>query len=398
MMTCLNDNSKAPKKNSPLSIRRKNEVIERVFELIYSKNEFLLLGHIYADEDCIASIVAMGLLLRKFGKKVSIFLEERIPENLAFFADICNYNSISMFVKHITDTINPEAVFILDTPKPEMIAFNDKVEVFLKDKNIPKVEIDHHFAADAGYSGDPDYRLTIRASSTCEIIGYMCLKLENRPEILKNYGIKELYSRNIVLAMLTGMIGDAKLGNYLFKQRDKAFYEYFLKKFNMILNAQFDKGSGNISSVEEILEILEKLSAEDSRLYRQIMKIAVYDGRVGIILLDETQSASLSSGIDYNQFLGVIKRATDSIAQQSKGVGISAYFDPIEISDKIQLRIRAAEDVKGIDLRVVLTDFSIKDGGGHPGAIGFRFHRSEIQDLNAYVEKINTKVKTLLPK
>jgi len=397
-MICLNNNSTDSKKDSPLGIRQKNEVIERVFELIYSKTEFLLLGHVYADEDCIASVVAMGLLLRKFGKKVSIFLEESIPENLAFFADICNYNSISMFVKHITETINPQAVFILDTPKPDMIAFNDQIEVFLKDKNIPKVELDHHFAADAGYSGDPDYRLTMRASSTCEIIAQMCLKLEKRAEILKKYEIKNLYSRNIVLAMLTGMIGDAKLGNYLFKQRDKAFYEYFLKKFNAILNVQFDKGSGNISSVEEILEILEKLSIEDTQLYKRIIKTAVYDDGVGIILLDKKQSADLSSGVDYNQFLGVIKRATDSIAEQSGGVGISAYFDPIEISDKIQLRIRASEHVKGIDLRTLLTDFNIKDGGGHPGAIGFRFHRSEIDDLNAYVEKISAKVKTLLPK
>ncbi|UTC78484.1 phosphoesterase [Treponema sp. OMZ 799] len=385
------------KKIKPISIARKNAVMERVFELIYTKSSFLLLGHEHADEDCISSVVAFGLLLRKFGKTVNVFLEDHVPDNLSFFADICRYNSISLFVKDVTEAINPDVVVILDTPKPDMIASNDDIEVFLKDAAVPKVEIDHHFTADAGYSGDEGYRLTMRASSTCEIIGQMCLKLEHKPDILKKYAITDLYSRNIVLAMLTGMIGDAKMGNYLFKKRDKVFYDYFLKKFNGILSEQFNKGSGNISSVKEILELIEKLSDEDAKLYNEIMKNALYDGRIGTIILDEKQSEALSSGIDYNQFLGVIKRATDDIAEKAHGVGISAYFDPAEVSDKIQFRIRASGDVKGIDVRPILDEFNITDGGGHPGAIGFRFPRTEIKDLPGYVDKISKKVKTLIP-
>ena len=238
----MNYENSETKKMKPISIGRKNAVMERIFELIYSTSSFLLLGHQYADEDCFSSVVAFGLLLRKFGKTVNIFLEDNVPDNLSFFKEICKYNSISFFVKNLTETINPNVVVILDTPKPDMIALNDDIKVFLKDKTLPKVEIDHHFAADADYSGDEDYRLTLRASSTCEIIGQMCLKLENKPEILKKYGINELYSRNIVLAMLTGMIGDAKMGNYLFKERDKVFYDYFLRKFNSILSKEFNEG------------------------------------------------------------------------------------------------------------------------------------------------------------
>ena len=50
-MTCENSEIK---KMKPLSIRKKNAVMERVFELIYSKSSFLLLGHVHADEDCIS--------------------------------------------------------------------------------------------------------------------------------------------------------------------------------------------------------------------------------------------------------------------------------------------------------------------------------------------------------
>lgn len=385
------------KKMIPLSIGKKNAVMERIFELIYSKSSFLLLGHEHADEDCVSSLVAFGLLLRKFGKTVSIFLEDGVPENLSFFAGICSYNSIFLFVKDLTVPTAPDVIVILDTPKPDMIALNDEIRLFFNNKKIPRVEIDHHFTADADYSGDEDYRLTMRASSTCEIIGQMCLKLEKRPEILKKYGISDLYSRNIVLAMLTGMIGDAKMGNYLFKRRDKVFYDYFLKKFNSILSKEFNEGSGNISSVKEILDLIEKLSDEDAKLYNEIMKNVSYDGRIGTIILDEKLSDALSSGIDYNQFLGVIKRATDNIAEKVHGVGISAYFDPAEISDKIQFRIRASGDVKGIDVRPILSEFGIEDGGGHPGAIGFRFPRTEITDLPAYVDKISKRVKTLIP-
>jgi len=383
-------------KTKPLNIYEKNVTMENIFNLIFSKHNFLLLGHEYADEDCIASLVALGLLLKKFTKEACIFLEKPIPEQLNFFVGICSYNKIPIYTGKLKRIKKPDAIFILDTPKPAMVACAGYAEKFLAMPDIPKVELDHHFTADADYSGDSGYRLTMRASSTCEIIARMCSKLQNRPAVLKKYGIENLYSRNIVLSMLTGMIGDAKFGNYLVQHRDKAFYDYYLKKFNRMLSEKFYKNSGNISSMDEILNVLETLSVEDARIYEKIMLDSYTVKNVGVIVLDKLKSKELSSSAEYEQFLAIVKMATNTVADRAHGVGLSVYFDPPEISNKIQFRLRASEEVKGIDFRLILTDLNIEDGGGHPGAVGFRFQASEIKDLSAYIELLIDKAQKLI--
>lgn len=387
---------KKNKKTTPLTIGQKNAVMSRIFNLVYTNQRFLLLGHTYADEDCIASLVALGLLLKKFKKDVVIYIGEPISTKLDFLLGICNYNHIKVLIGEFPKMEKFEVIFVMDTPKPDMIDVKGYGAELLQDPSIPKIEMDHHFNADAEYCGDEGYCLTMRASSTCEIIARICSKLKNYPLILKQYEITELYSRNIILAMLTGMIGDAKFGNYLFKRRDKAFYEYFLKKFNGMLNEKLYKNSRNISSIEEILETLETLSEEDSKIYSRIITKAEYSGKTGAVVLGKSESDMISKDVDYPQFVGLIKKATDSIAETAKGVGISVYFDPPDISDKIQFRIRASEHIKGIDLRPVLDDFKINDGGGHPGAIGFRFPASQVEDIKEYTKKIIQKVETLI--
>ena len=56
---------KKNKKTTPLTIGQKNAVMSRIFNLVYTNQRFLLLGHTYADEDCIASLVALGKNLKK---------------------------------------------------------------------------------------------------------------------------------------------------------------------------------------------------------------------------------------------------------------------------------------------------------------------------------------------
>ncbi len=395
-MKLLADSISKREKTTPLNIGEKNAVMERIFDTIFSKRKFLLLGHEFADEDCIAAMVALALLLKKFSKEVCIFLAKPIPEQLHFFMGICSYNNITVYTGKLRKIAKPDVIFILDTPKPSMIAADGYGIKLLAMPDIPKIELDHHFTADADYSGDPGYRLTLRASSTCEIIAQMCGKLEAQPLILKKYGIENLYSRNIVLSIVTGMIGDAKFGDYLVKRRDRAFYAYFLKKFNRMLSEKSYKNSGNIQSIDEVLNVLETLSAEESKIYEKIIFLSYTIGNVGVIILDKEKSNDIVASLEYPKFLGVIKQATNTIADRAKGLGLSVYFDPPEISDKIQFRIRASKDVKGVDVRPLLTELQAMDGGGHPGAIGFRFPVSKIDNLDEYIKVIIQKAQNLL--
>lgn len=381
-------------KQHNMSIGHRNRVIHNIFYLIKKNRSFLLVGHKTPDEDCYASVAAAALLLRKFNKHVSVFFETPPPENLNFINSLCKYNKVNIYYGTMPPIKSVQVMCILDVPKPDMIAADGCIYDFLNNPAIPNVELDHHFSSDAAYSGDPAYSLVLHASSTCEILCRLCYKLANHPEIMQSYSIEELYSRNLVLALLTGMLGDAKMGNYLATRHDREVFDYFSKHLNLMLRLSTrSENTKKIASMERLLNVLEATDAETQKIYDQILNTAVYNGRIGTVMLSETDSLRFFDAIEYGQFVGMIKVATNAIAEKSGGVGISVYHDYPGKSDKIQCRIRAAAAARGIDLHPVLSHFKITDGGGHPGAIAFRLPRSLAPSLPALLTDIEVFIK-----
>jgi len=386
-------------KRQNMTIGARNRVIKNIYYLVKAHRSFLIVGHENPDEDCYASVVAGALLLRKFNKHVSIFLESIPPENLKFLNSICKYNNINVYYGTMPNIRSVEVVCIFDTPKPDMIAANGCIYTFLHNPAIPKIEIDHHFGADAAYATHPDYSLVLHASSTCEILCRICYKLANHPELRQRYSIKELYSRNLVLTLLTGMLGDAKMGNYIAHPHDKEVFDYFSKHLNLMLRISTHSAgrTKKIESMERLLDVMETTDAETEKAYNAIIDRAVYTGRIGAVILSEDESNALFENIEYAQFTGMIKVATNTIAEKAGGVGISAYYDSPAKSNKIQCRIRASESSRGIDLHPVLSHFKITDGGGHPGAIAFRLPRESGDSLQELFADIKSFIqKTLL--
>ena len=388
-------------KQCNLSIGRRNAVMKNIYKLVRTRRSFLIIGHQTPDEDCYASVISCALLLRKFNKHVSIFLESPPPENLLFLSSICKYNKINVYYTVMPAIRSTEALFILDTPKPDMIAADGCIYHFLKDPSIPKVELDHHFFSDAEYCGMPEYSLVLHASSTCEILCRICYKLANHPEILQQYSIDELYSRNLVLALLTGMLGDAKMGNYISNPQERASFDYFSKHLNLVLRISTLLPGSNtqkIASMDTLLAALESANAEHEQLYNSMLDKAVYTGRIGCVLLSQKESETFFDAVEYTQFIGMIKSATNAVAEKSGGVCISAYYDSPAKSNKIQCRIRVSEAARGINLHPVLSHFNITDGGGHPGAIAFRLQRIQEAQLSQFLAEIELFIQqTLLP-
>lgn len=392
------DLSKGRKKDVALSITEKNKTIWRIVNLTMANSSFLIFGHTCPDEDCVASVTALGLLLRKFGKKVCIYLESAVQRPLQFLADVINYNGIEFYTDALATIEKPDVIFVLDTPKPDMIATDEYGYSFLNDPAILKVEIDHHFDADAHTVSTPEFSLLMHASSTCEIIAHICYKLSQRPEVLQTYEISDLYSRNIVLAMLTGMVGDAKTGSYLFKKRDKKFFEYFFNKFNKLLVKKRRINSNNITDGYEILNIISSLSTSEHKILNKLLEHSDYANKIGSVFLDELASTQLFNMADYAQVIGVVKTATNAIAETAGLVGISAYYDPPDISNNVQYRVRASKEGTFLNLLSVLLELNIDDGGGHPGAIAFRFDKQKFsaEDFNRMNQIIIEKVQKLI--
>jgi nanoRNase/pAp phosphatase (c-di-AMP/oligoRNAs hydrolase) len=386
---------KSKTKREIRTISEKNRIASNITNEICEKDSFLLIGHKNPDEDCIASLVAFALLLSKFQKKVSISTCGNVQKQLGYLLNICNYNSIRLIQGCGELPSKISAVVILDTPKPSMIDANDEIEKLLKNPGIRKIEIDHHLAADSAYAGDPDYCLVTDASSTCELIGFLALKISKNQQLLDRFGIREIFSRNMALAILTGIIGDSKMGKFLKTNREKWFYRTFSAMFDTMLFQKTVKGSHNFSSMDEIFKAIQDLSEEEKECYDKVMTQTKIGDSLGYAVIKARESSALNKRYGNDIIVAVTKAAADKLSEKTGKLGLVVYYDPKEISNFIQFRLRRSHDFMGLDLRTVLEHFKISNGGGHPGAIGFRIEREKIKDLQKYVKNLVTGIEKM---
>lgn len=370
------------------TIAEKNRIVGNIIDEVVSRDSFLLVGHRNPDEDCIASLVAMALLLSKFQKRVTIFTCSLVKGQLKYLLEICAYNSIMVFqsCEEISGTYS--AMIILDTPKPSMIEPGPEIGALLADPDVRKIEIDHHLEADAAYAGDPGYCLVANASSTCELIGYLTLKLQCRTELIKRFGLVDLFSRNLALAILTGIVGDSKMGKFLKTRREHWYYRTFSEMFDKILFQKTARGSANLSSMEEIFNTIQSLSADEKACFDNVMTRRKLSRSVGYIVLDERESREIDGLYGKDIILTVTRAAADKLSDESGKLGLVVYYDNREVSNYIQFRLRRHAEFTNLDLRKVVEHFGIKNGGGHPGAVGFRIEKNRVSDIGSYMEEL----------
>jgi nanoRNase/pAp phosphatase (c-di-AMP/oligoRNAs hydrolase) len=367
--------------------RDKNQVIANIVDALVRQQGFLLLGHRNPDDDCIASQVAFALLVRKFAKPVSIYVGARIHEHFQYLLEICRYNGIP--VLHPSDVLSTpvDTLVLCDTPKPAMIAANEEVQGLLHTRRLLRMEIDHHLGADSEYFGDPGYRLVTEASSASELVGQILLWLRRRPALLAQFNIQDLVSRNIVLAVVTGIIGDSRMGLLLKTEREKRSYRTFSKLFNDLL-ASTTVGQSNFSDMKQVFQEIQKQSESEARCLEFFLQRRRLQGRLGYALLGDRDSARLFRDFDNDTVIAAARSVADRLAEDTRRLGLSCYCDPPGEQQMVQFRLRRSRRYKKYDLRHVLELYSLRDGGGHEGAIGFRVLRRDIPNLNDYVTRL----------
>ncbi|MDR2767470.1 MAG: DHH family phosphoesterase [Treponema sp.] len=374
------------------TIAEKGRIVSRIGSLIQQKDIFLLLGHKDPDTDCIASLVAFALLLAKFHKEATIYLSGPVAGHFSYLLAICKYNGIAVNYGKLNRVENFQAVVVLDTPKPVMIALNDDIAALMKNPKVAKIEIDHHLMTDSEYSGDKECSLVSEASSTCELIGYMLLKFSRKAE----YRDIDFFTRNLALAILTGIVGDSQMGKYLKTRKERFFYRTFSEIFDRLLNAKTQKNSHNLSSMEAVFDTIQNLSVREKKCFDQIMAHKNTSMPVYYICLDEQSSAECFEACGAELVVNAAKGAADTLAEDSRKLGLVAYYDDPRLSDFVQFRLRRSADFVIPDLREVLTGLKIENGGGHPGAIGFRVKKAEIKDIGAYTKALVERICVLV--
>jgi len=364
----------------------RNRIIDNILNAIIEYDDFLVMGHKNPDEDCISSMIAIGLLMTKFSRTVYLLIPRKINKNYQYLLNICRYNAITIIYndKQVPDGIS--TVFFMDTPKPDMReTFPFSYKVF-ENKDILKIEIDHHLEADSAYIGDKGYCLVDEASSASELVGMLAFKLKNKKAIIEANNIQDIFSRNFVLAVLTGIIGDSKMGKYLKTRREKWFYNLFSSMFNEMLTKKTHKHSSNFSTMKEVFTELQQLSELEDKCFTLMMAQKVnVSSKIGTVIVGKEIIQQMLSSYDHETIVSVARYAADSLAEYTKLLSLVVYYDDNKDSDLLQFRIRRSHSFKALDLRSILKKFNIKNGGGHPGAIGFRIPQTEIKDLNKYV-------------
>jgi diguanylate cyclase (GGDEF)-like protein len=366
------------------SIREKNRIIERIITAVTERRHILVLGHQNPDDDCISAMISFALIRHMFYRDVTLHIGSQVHEHFAYLLDICRYNSIPILGSEGALPADIDAVVLCDTPKPSMMEASPAVRDLLKRPDVLRMEIDHHLAADSGYFGDEGYRLVTEASSASELVGHILLKLESRRELLERHQVAEIFPRNLVLAILTGIIGDSNMGQYLKSRREKKYYQIFSTMFNEMLSRRTTKKT-NFFTMDQVFGELQKLSRSELACYTYMMDRRKREGSLLVLALSEEEMAPLYADCDDDTIISTARVITDRLAEESGTLGLVAYFDNPSRSDLVQFRLRRAGGWKKYDLRGLLTLFSIANGGGHEGAIGFRVPRAQVPDFRAYV-------------
>jgi nanoRNase/pAp phosphatase (c-di-AMP/oligoRNAs hydrolase) len=369
------------------SIKERNDAVDALLRLLDRRRHFLVVGHRDPDEDCIASMVAIGLLISKFNKHVEVYLPGKVHDHFEYLLSICRYNGIRVVRAGEKARLPIGVVVACDTPKPDMLDLDPTIRAAMQRERVVVAEIDHHVGGDSEYIGDVGYRLVTEASSAAELVGVVVLKLRGRPALLKKYGLGEPLSRNLVLAILTGIVGDTKMGQFVKSRREGHYYRVFSGLFDTYLAEQTTKTS-NISNMEQLFLEIQKLSETERRCYTYFTGRSRVQDSVGVAVLGCEHGRTLYEDFERDVVVSVARTVADELAERGGKVSLVGYCDDPRTSDLIQFRMRRSRDYRDIDLRDVLPILGITDGGGHEGAVGFRLARKDVPDLGAFVDRV----------
>jgi nanoRNase/pAp phosphatase (c-di-AMP/oligoRNAs hydrolase) len=198
-----------------------------------------------------------------------------------------------------------------------------------------------------------------------------------------------------VLAVLTGIIADSRMGKYLKTQRERWFYEHFSSLFDRLLAQKTALGTGNFTSKEEVFEAIASLSSEEEECYRRMMGKRGRLNSLEYVVLDEKDAVSIHDEFGEETMTTIAKAVADALAEEGGRLGLVAYPDHPSVSELLQFRLRRSHSYLDLDLREILAKISATNGGGHPGAVGFRFPKSDAPDFRAFAMGLAGKIDEL---
>ncbi len=369
------------------TIAERNRVVDRIIAALDERLSFLIVGHTVPDEDCLSSMVGFALLAKKFAKSATLLLEGAVHDNFEYLLRICKYNAIDVAYA-LSEIPDYDTIVVCDTAKPALLARCEGIREAIESRVELVIEVDHHLESDSRYHADRAYALVDRATSSSELVGIVAYKLTHKRDFLDERHLPEIFTRNLVLSILTGIVGDTQMGKFLQDRKERRMYHAFTVVFGSLLNEKTTRRGHNYASVEQLFGELQKLSKREEQCFDAIFAMRRKKDAVGYVYLDGENYARLLTEYGDDALSTVLRTVADTLAEESGFVSLVVFSGRPKGSELVQCRARRSKRYKDIDLRDVLSRFGIENGGGHQGAVGFRVPIAQIEDTEKFVDEL----------
>lgn len=296
---------------------------EDVVAELLKRPAFVMVSHVKPDGDTLGAGLALGLALKRLGKRVHYFQQDAVPRNLRFLPD--------------TQYVSREVP--ADLPADTLWVFGDMSNTSRAGEFLPKIErqnildIDHHLGND--HFGALNYVLTHECSTgTCVM------------HLLRGLGVE--IDKDIATCLLTTIMTDT--GGFMHSNTTPDVLR---------LSAELMERGANKEQITEEIFANKRLAAL-KLLGRALNEAKVeHDGRYIWSYVDEPMlSECAADGEDTEEIVNHLRSV--------EGVEIAALFKHYDGDIRVSLRSSGRVNVQAAAARL--------GGGGHFRASGLTYH------------------------
>jgi len=295
---------------------------EEVVAELRKRPAFVMVSHVKPDGDTLGAGLALGLALKKLGKRVHYFQQDPVPRNLRFMAD----------TQYVSRAIPP------DLPPDTLWVFGDMSSTSRAGEFLPKLErkqildIDHHLGNE--FFGGLNYVLTHECSTgTCVM------------HLLRELGVE--IDREIATCLLTTIMTDT--GGFMHSNTTPDVLQ---------LSAELMRLGADKEEITQEIFANKRLAA--LKLLGRALNESVtgHDGRYIWSYVDDAMLAECKAdGEDTEEIVNHLRSV--------EGIEVAALFKHFDGEIRVSLRSSGRVNVQAAAARL--------GGGGHFRASGLTY-------------------------
>ncbi len=337
-----------------------NDDLQKAKELIDNAENILVTSHYGPDGDAISSILAVYTLLVQKGKKVSVIIEDKIPEKYQSFQ---NYealeegNVFDYLKTHVCDLL-----IVCDASELSRISLNqsDELEMFIKGTPIKTLCIDHHLISDRTYNFD--LLINFKYSSAAETVYELFIEK-----------LKYKIDKDLADILMVGLLTDTNRFLYGTAETYPKSFEIAIKLISFGV------------SIDQLMSTLDRFSSSSTIIVSEMLRnIQITDEYTYSFLSDDFSSSAQYVNTPSDVRKSANNYFVDNFVRNMEDNmwGFTVYKD-LRLPGHYKGSFRSVRGV--VDTTVFTTKLG---GGGHKPASGFRFPAKNLDEAISIIKNV----------